>query len=159
MPDSKLRVLFVCTGNICRSPMAEGLFRAALTEDQASAGWLVDSAGTGAGSGHPPEPTAVSVATRYGADISSLRSRPFEAPDFERFDHIVVMDRGHLDLLTAICSQHFTGTINLLPSSAGKRLIEVPDPYGGPRRGYEKAGKLIVEGTGELLQQISQRAR
>ena len=94
------------------------------------------------------------MAAHYGADISSLRSRPFEAVDFERFDIIVPMDRGHLDLLTAICPETFTGTISMLPSSGGTGFIDVPDPYGGARRGYEKAGKLIAAGTGALLEQL-----
>ena len=134
--------------------MAEGLFRAALNDGHGGGEWRVDSAGTHAGSGLAPEPAAVTVTARYGADISTLRSRSFEPADFERFDIIVPMDRGHLDLLTAICPETFTGTISLLPSGGETGFIEVPDPYGGARRGYEKAGKLIADGTSELLEQL-----
>ena len=134
--------------------MAEGVFRAAVNDLCAADEWLVDSAGIQAGFGHPPEPNAVTVAAHYGADISTLRSRPFEAADFAGFDIIIAMDLGHLDLLNAICPETFTGTISLLPSVGSTEFIEVPDPYGGARRGYEKAGKLIVDGTGELLERL-----
>ncbi len=134
--------------------MAEGLFRAGLEDAQKGGGWLVDSAGTYAGDGRAPEPAAVTVAARYGADISDLRSRSFELADFERFDNIVAMDHGHLDLLMAIRPEGFNGTISMLPSERGAGFIEVPDPYGGETRGYEKAGKLIVEGTVALLARL-----
>ncbi len=148
------RVLFVCTGNICRSPMAEGLFQAALDDNGEHTGWVVDSAGTHAREGIRPEPAAVAVASEYGADISALRSRPLEQADFVRFDTIVALDRGHLDLISFIRPEAFAGTITLMPSTARSGFIEVPDPYGGNRRGYETAGRLIADGVIALLAEL-----
>lgn len=150
----KHRVLFVCTGNICRSPMAEGLFQAALDGDGEHTGWQVDSAGTHAGKGICPAPAAVAVAAAYGADISALRSRPLEQADFVRFDTIVALDRGHLDMISFMRPEAFSGTITLMPSTARSGFIEVPDPYGDSRRGYEAAGRLIVDGVAALLTEL-----
>lgn len=148
------RILFVCTGNICRSPMAEGILRAALAEIRREPGWTIDSAGIHAVVGHPPAPLAVKVAAQYGADIRALASRPFTSCDFERFDDIIAMDRGHLDHLSFLRPPAFAGTLALMRAANGRDWLEVPDPYGGSSRDFKRAGRLIAEGIGAMLGQL-----
>lgn len=145
------RWLFVCTGNLCRSPMAEGLCRATLEAIGAPDDWAVDSAGTHALEGRPPAPLAVEVAGTLGADISTQRSRAFDAADFADFDHVVALDAGHLDLLGFLCPEGWPGRLTLLPGEGGRGWVEVPDPYGQPRCAYEHAGSLIAAGVAALI--------
>ncbi len=150
-------VLFVCTGNICRSPVAEGVLRMQLSAAGLGNGWRIDSAGLLAESGRPPEPHAVEVAAALGADIHALRSRPFEVADFERFDCIIAMDHGHLDYLMAVRPGHYTGQLALLNDNAGK-AVEVPDPYGRAKRAYRRAGQLISVGVEQLVAELASAA-
>lgn len=143
-------LLFVCTGNICRSPIAEGIMRVALAESHLDNSWSVDSAGIHAVYGLPPAPLAIKFAARYGADIAALRSRPFGRQDFITADHIFALDLGHLDFLRAVCPAEYLGTISLLPSAAGGG-IDVPDPYGRSRSAFATATRLIATGIGVLL--------
>lgn len=145
--------LFVCTGNLCRSPMAEGLFRAALAASGAPSEWRVDSAGTHAATGSAPAPLAVEVAAEFGADIAAQRSRPFEVRDFQHFGHIVALDRGHLDLIEFLRPEDYPGTVTMLPAADGSGVIEVPDPYGRARRAYVRAARLIADGIAVLMRE------
>lgn len=116
------RVLFVCLGNICRSPTAEGVFRAMLADTDAIE---TDSAGTGAyHTGNPPDPRAVAEAARRGIDISDLRARQAVAEDFHRFDLILAMDRENLANLKAIRPESARAELRLMLDNA-----DVPDPY------------------------------
>lgn len=144
-------VLFVCTGNICRSPFAAGLFGARC--GQLPDTWQVDSAGIHARPGLPPEPHAIALAAELGVDLSAARSRIFERTDFARFDNIVAMDRGHLDFLQAIRPLDFDGRIALLEDERGNSL-EVPDPYGRPLRIYRTTARLIATGIAALLEDL-----
>ena len=144
-------VLFVCTGNICRSPFAAGLFRARC--GQLPGTWQVDSAGIKARPGLPPEPHAIALAAELGVDLSAARSRCFERADFTRYDHLVAMDRGHLDFLQAVRPHGFEGRIALLEDGHGNAL-EVPDPYGRPVRIYRAAARLIATGIAALLEDL-----
>ena len=144
-------VLFVCTGNICRSPFAAGLFRARCSELPDS--WLVDSAGIHARPGLAPEPHAIALASEFGVDLSASRSRSFERADFTRYDNLVAMDRGHLDFLQAVRPREFDGHIALLTDAHGNAL-EVPDPYGRPVRAYRTAARLIATGIAALLEDL-----
>src|SRR5713226_8468568 len=93
-------VLFVCTGNICRSPMAEGVFRSMARGASLEAACSIDSAGTyGGHAGEPPSPPAIEAAARRGYDITTLRARPVATADISRFDHVLAMDRGHMTML------------------------------------------------------------
>lgn len=145
-------ILFVCTGNICRSPLAAGLF-AARCGARLSAAWTVDSAGLHARDGLPPAAPAIAVAEEHGVDISALHSRRFVREDFDRFDRIVAMDRGHLDFLSATCPPVYRGRIALLEDACGQ-VIEVPDPYGRPLRAFRQAAQLLVTGVTVLLAEL-----
>ncbi len=149
------RLLFVCTGNICRSPIAEGILRAALTENHLDAEWSVDSAGIHAVYGLPPAPLAIKAAADYGADIRMLRSRPFRTQDFASAEHIFALDLGHLDFLQAVRPADFRGGISLLPAASGGGGINVPDPYGRSRSDFIAATRLIAAGIGVLLGDLS----
>jgi len=147
------RILFVCTGNICRSPLAEGLFSARIAEREGD--WLVDSAGIHALVGRPPAPLALAAAADLGIDISALRARAFEVADFTRFEHIVAMDAGHLDYLQAVRPPHWAGRLGLLHDARG-RPFEVPDPYGRAASAYRRAARLIARGVASLLAELDE---
>ncbi|UFM65432.1 low molecular weight phosphotyrosine protein phosphatase [Paracoccus sp. MA] len=144
-------VLFVCLGNICRSPLAEAALRAAAK--RAGAGLLIDSAGTGDWHlGHAPDRRAQAVAARAGIDISTLRARQVAAEDFRRFDHIVAMDRQNLADLRRIAPLDGRARLSLLldhvPGRAGQ---SVADPYFGEAAGFETTWHDVTAGTQALL--------
>lgn len=145
-------VLFVCLGNICRSPTAHGVFL-----DQAARAGLagrvqIDSCGTaGYHVGEPPDARATAAAARRGYDLSPLRARQFDPGDFERFDYILAMDESNLAHLEARRPADYRGRLDLflaLAPALGRR--EVPDPYYGSEGGFEEVLDL-VEGAGEAL--------
>jgi low molecular weight protein-tyrosine phosphatase len=135
-----VRILFVCLGNICRSPTAEGAMRKLLEEAPVSI--EVDSAGTGAWHvGHAPDPRAVAAAARRGITLESVARRVGEK-DFERFDLILAMDGSNLhDLRQLAPDEPARQKVRLLrefdPASAGLADLDVPDPYYDSERGFE----------------------
>jgi protein-tyrosine phosphatase len=150
-----IRALFVCTGNLCRSPMAQGMLRARLMEAKYDGEILVDSAGMHAQLGRAPEPLAVAVAAEYGADISDLTSRPCAPSDFDRFDHFIAMDLGHLDFLLATRPEDCSADIRLLLDDVGEfKKLEVPDPYQQDRGAYEFSARLINIGIEHLIERL-----
>lgn len=128
-----IAVLFVCMGNICRSPMAEGAFRSLIESKGESHCFSIDSAGTiGYHAGSQPDARAQATAKKMGVDISGQRSRKVIDHDFERFDHILVMDRENERELLARCPQKHAHKIKLFLSFADRSPIdEMPDPYYG----------------------------
>jgi protein-tyrosine phosphatase len=151
------RILFVCTGNICRSPTAEGLFRHRIREgglDHLLAG---DSAGTeGSHIGDPPDPRAIAEAARHGVEIGDLRARRLDRTDFERFDLLLGMDRGHLALMRRLAPPQAHDRIGLLLAHApdcGYR--EVPDPYYGGETQYRLSYRLIDAGIAGLMRYLA----
>ncbi|MGR8918361.1 MAG: arsenate reductase/protein-tyrosine-phosphatase family protein [Gammaproteobacteria bacterium] len=144
-------ILFVCTGNICRSPMAAGLF--ALQLGPAAASWRIDSAGLHALEGHAPDPLAVAAAAELGADISAARGRQLTAADFRDFDHIVPMDYSHYDFLTNVQPPETTAAIAMLERATGAS-IDVADPYGRAARAFRRAARLINEGVEVLAARL-----
>lgn len=153
------RILFVCTGNLCRSPLAEGLLARALEERGLSKAFQLDSAGTHARVGAPPDPLAIAVASDYGADISSQRARLVTADDFRDFDQIVALDLAHLDYLRFMQPASPTARLRLLLAGmAGSGDAEVPDPYGGDRRDFEYAARLIDAGVRRLVEELVEGA-
>lgn len=143
-----MKVLFVCTGNICRSPTAEGVFRQ-LAERQ-NLKVHVESRGThDYHVGEPPDERAQRHALRRGYDLSRQRARHVSAHDFEAFDLIVAMDRGHLEVLRRACPAEHHAKLRLLVAER-----DVPDPYFGGPEGFEKVLDLVEAGCRDLLQQL-----
>lgn len=124
-----MRILMVCLGNICRSPMAEGILRAMTTSRGLE--WDIDSAGTGAWhSDEPPDPRAIAVCKQRGLDIRQLRARQVRRQDFDAFDLILTMDRAnHRDVLQMAQSASHKDKIRPIMSYASDPYAEVPDPY------------------------------
>lgn len=142
------RVLFVCTGNICRSPTAEGVFRALVKKAGLESRVEVDSAGTrGYHVGDPPDERAVAVARSRGYDLSQLRARRVTDADFDDFDLILALDRGHLRRLRAMRPEGSRAEARLFLSDGR----DVPDPYYGDRADFNHALDLIEAGARELL--------
>lgn len=146
-------VLFVCTGNICRSPTAEGVFRALAERAGLGDRLLIDSAGThGYHIGDPPDPRAVSHAKRRGYDLSKLRARRVTAEDFERFDLILACDRGHHGLLRRLADKAQHGRIAMFLDYAPELgLSEIPDPYYGGPEGFEHVLDIVERAAEGLL--------
>lgn len=149
-------VLFVCTGNICRSPSAEAVFRAMAVREGLGAAFRVDSAGTESGHfGEPPSRLAVATAARRGYDLAGLRARDVAADDVARFDHVLAMDRGHLRALRRLAPSAPEGRVRLFLAHAPElALTEVPDPWHGGPADYERALDLIEAGCAGLLRDL-----
>jgi protein-tyrosine phosphatase len=146
-------------GNICRSPMAEGLFRNLLAEAGLEGRVGVDSAGTHADArDRPPDQRAQKLLAERGIDISGQRSRPIAQADFERFDLIVVMDGHNLDMLRFVCPRRQAGKLSLLLDYAPKiKARDVPDPYQREDADFLKALDLLDAGTRGLLEHLRER--
>lgn len=140
------RVLFVCTGNICRSPTAEGVLRALAA--RAGVALEVDSAGLiAAHAGEPPDPRARAAAARRGYDLDALRARPLRPEELDAYDHVWVMDRGHLNQLRRRHGERPHVRL-FLEATAPRttRAREVPDPYLGDEAAFDAALDLIEAG-------------
>ena len=135
-----MKILFVCLGNICRSPTAEAVFRAVAAREAPELTIEVDSAGTAAYHvGHSPDARSQEAARRRGYDLSPLRARQVELDDFEHFDLILAMDRENLSDLQARAPQKSHSKVRLfLEFAADADTTEVPDPYYGGANGFEK---------------------
>jgi protein-tyrosine phosphatase len=153
-----MRVLFVCMGNICRSPTAEGVFRS-LVEEQQGVVIHIDSAGTHAYHvGEPPDQRAIAAAKRRGIDISNLKARLVENQDFEHFDLILAMDQLNLVTLQDRAPTHLHERIKLVMDYApDAHLREVPDPYYGGSKGFEEVLDLLEQAADGLLRSVSRK--
>ena len=148
MKKAAPRVLFVCTGNICRSPTAEGVLRHLAKE--AGIEVQVESAGTGDWHvGHPPDERAQHHARSRGYDLSAQRARQVRRRDFEDFDLIVAMDRGHLAALERQCPPQHRGKLRMLVEGR-----DVPDPYYDGPDGFERVLDMVEAGCRGLLREI-----
>lgn len=149
-------VLFVCMGNICRSPMAEGAFRTAAEKAGLLDRLTIDSAGTlGYHAGSPPDTRAQNAARAQGVDISGQQSRKVTDDDFEAFDYILVMDRENYSELIERCPEHLKDRIELFLSYApGMPLKEMPDPYIGHASQFDTCYAAAMDAADGLLEAI-----
>lgn len=153
----RLSVLFVCLGNICRSPLAEAAFRA--EAERLGLDVEIDSAGTGDWHiGHPPDRRAAAVALRNGLDISGLRARQVSAEDFRRFDHIVALDSQNLADLAAMRPADGKAELSLLLDHVlGREGEAVADPYYGEDAHFDIAWTEVTAGAQGLARRLAKR--
>jgi len=146
------KILFVCLGNICRSPLAEGIMLH--LNEKHHLNWEIDSAGTaGYHVNEPPDPRTIKNAKKNGVDLSRLRARQFKAEDFRNFDRILVMDEHNLHhVLKMARNQNDKNKVQLfldvLNPGAG---MQVPDPYYGSEEGFEEVFRLLFKACSEFV--------
>ena len=159
-PLAARRILFVCMGNICRSPTAEGVFRKVLAERAPELDVQIDSAGThGYHTGAPPDPRACRAAQRRGVDLKPLRARQVTAHDFEHFELVIAMDEQNRQFLVEACPPEYQSRIRLLLEFAPHlERREVPDPYYGGSTGFEHVLDLVEEAATGLLEHLRRTA-
>lgn len=143
-----VKIIMVCLGNICRSPLAEGILRSKLDSN-----FIIDSAGTGGWhAGESPDKRSIETAKQYNIDISNQKARKFSISDFDLFDYIYVMDKSN-----------YKDVINLAPDEAAKAKValilgdskEVPDPYYGGQEGFENVYYLLDQACEEIAKNLS----
>ena len=151
-----IQVLFVCLGNICRSPTAEGVFRAHAEREAPELAILIESAGTGDYHvGSPPDARAQQAARRRGYDLSGIRARTVQSADFARFDYILAMDRSNLLALQQRAPSGARARVKLFLEFAPEAdELEVPDPYYGGSNGFEQVLDLIESASRGLLRHL-----
>jgi protein-tyrosine phosphatase len=152
-----IAILFVCTANICRSPMAEGVFRTMARRAGLASAFSVDSAGTFDGYvGEPPARAAIKAAALRGYDIRGLRARQVVPADIARFDYVLAMDRSHLGFLRRMAPRVLHERLRLFtdfdPSSTA---VDVADPYGGDARDFDLALDVIEDGCEGILKALA----
>lgn len=137
----KTKILMVCLGNICRSPLAEGILQSKVDPDKV----FVDSAGTaGYHVGNPPDERSIAVARKYGLDISHQRCKRFSEQDFQEFDLIYVMDRSNFSKVARLAStKEEAEKVKLLLKEVDLGINEVPDPYHDGADGFHKVYQMI----------------
>jgi len=161
MSKKKITVLFVCMGNICRSPTAEGVFRH-MVQQQGHENWIsTDSAGTHAYHiGEQPDHRSQQTALNRGINLSDLRARKALAQDFNDFDYILAMDDENYLLLEQLCPAGLESKLSLfLDFSQDYSETQVPDPYYGGDQGFEHVFDLVESASRGLLEDIKKRFR
>ncbi len=155
----KVSVLFVCMGNICRSPTAEGVFRKIVADAGLESLVEIDSAGTHAyHAGEAPDQRATAAAQRRGFDLSGQRARRVTAEDLLRFDYVLAMDRDNQEMLLAAALDEQRQRIRLfMEFGSDPSRSEVPDPYYGGALGFERVLDLVEDASRGLLQEIQRR--
>lgn len=148
----KVKVLMVCLGNICRSPLAEGILQSKVDPKFV----FIDSAGTGGYHiGNPPDPRSIAVARKHGLDISQQRCRKFNRKDFDLFDIIYVMDKSNYRDIVAISkNENEINKVRLLLSEIVSDIHEVPDPYHDADEGFEKVYALIDNACDHIAKKL-----
>ena len=152
-----MKILFVCLGNICRSPLAEGILWQMIKERKLNI--AVDSAGTSSWhAGEHPDRRAIETAALHGLDISKLTARPFTDKDFERFDKIYVMDEMNFhDVIAHARTEEDRKKVQLFLEAAGGYFFNtVPDPYYGGAEGFEKVYSMLEDSCRKILDKIQQ---
>lgn len=155
----KIRVLFICMGNICRSPTAEAVFRDYVERAGLSDAIQVDSAGThDYHIGEAPDARTQRAASQRGYEMGHLRGRQVQADDFSRFDYVLAMDEGNLQILQRLRPQDAASHLGLFLDFARRhREREVPDPYYGGADGFERVLDMVEDAAEGLLQHLVQR--
>ncbi len=156
-----MKILFVCLGNICRSPTAEGVLRVIAAREAAELELEIDSAGTaGYHVGSAPDPRTRAAAARRGYDLSALRARVVEPHDFERFDLILAMDEDNLRTLRRRAPSAGRAHLQLYMEFAPELEVrEVPDPYYGGPNGFEEVLDLVEHAARGLIRHLRRRSR
>jgi protein-tyrosine phosphatase len=151
-----VKILFVCMGNICRSPTAEGVFRHKVAEAGLEDRIAIDSAGTHAYHvGQPPDLRAQKTALNHGFDLSEQRARRVTADDFEQFDYVIAMDSDNESDLHAVCPAGYEQRIHrFLKFAPSSMESDVPDPYYGGSNGFEKVLALVENAADGLLDHL-----
>ena len=157
--EAKNSVLFVCMGNICRSPTAEGVFRHFVAQQGLENHIFIDSAGTHAyHSGEPADRRAIAAAERRGYSLAGIRARRIEDHDFERFDHVIAMDIENLYVLQQWAGDEHSEKVSLFLNYSAGEESEVPDPYYGGNAGFERVLDLVEEASRGLLEMLSEKS-
>lgn len=155
-----INVLFVCMGNICRSPTAEGVFRHAVSSADLADQIRIDSAGTHAyHTGNPADGRASAAAERRGYSLSSSHARPVEDSDFDEFDYIIAMDLENVAALQSRAEEIHHDKILLMLDFGSGPETEVPDPYYGGSAGFERVLDLVEDASRGLLEMLSKQLR
>jgi protein-tyrosine phosphatase len=156
-----VKVLFVCMGNICRSPTAEGVFKRVVEKAGLTDRIISDSAGTGDYHiGEAPDPRAQSAALGRGYDLSPLCARQVNPRDFSEFDYVLAMDETNLRQLKRLCPPEHAGKVKLFMEFAGEETArEVPDPYYGGAQGFERVLDMVEQASKGLLEHLRERIR
>ena len=154
-----IKILFVCTGNICRSPTAEGVFKHFVTEVGLEERIASDSAGThDYHIGEPPDARAQRIAGKRGYDLSRLRARQVSRRDFDEFDYVLAMDEANLRLLQRLCPTPHSHKLRLfMEFGADPEMREVPDPYYGGTEGFERVLDMVERAARGLLDHLRRR--
>lgn len=159
MNNQKVRVLFVCMGNICRSPTAHGIFRDLVEREGLSDKIEIDSAGTHAYHvGHAPDHRAQRTAESRGISLDDLRARQVTAEDIEYYDYVLAMDQDNYHGLSAVCPPGLERKIGMyMDYAVDFRTREVPDPYYGGADGFEKVFDMVEAAAKGLLSDIRRK--
>lgn len=155
----KINIVFICMGNICRSPTAEAVFRHYIENAGLSEYVLIDSAGThDYHISEPPDLRAQQAAQQRGYDVSGLRGRQVEEADFYRFDYVLAMDKANLAILQRLAPPASEAQVGLfLDYSRHHAGLEVPDPYYGDKEGFERVLDMVEDASEGLLHHIRSR--
>lgn len=154
-------MLFVCTGNICRSPTAEGVFRHLVNKAGLSGQVLCESAGThDYHVGEAPDPRTQRAAAKRGYDLCDLRARQVRRQDFDEYDYVLAMDEGHLRLLERLCPPQHANKLKLFMEFGPEPAVrDVPDPYYGGVSGFERVIDLVEQAAQGLLDHLKDRVK
>jgi protein-tyrosine phosphatase len=153
---NQIKVLFVCMGNICRSPTAEGVFNKLLQDRQLSDRFLIDSAGTHAYHvGNSPDDRAQQTAQSRGIELSTIRARQVNNEDFAYFDHILAMDAGNMKNMKQACPSEYHHKLKrFLDFTPEQNERDVPDPYYGGQNGFEHVFDLVEAASNSFLDTV-----
>jgi len=146
------KIIMVCLGNICRSPLAEGIMRSKLSED-----FIVDSAGTGGWhAGELPDKRSIAIAKSKGLDITNQKARQFKVSDFTTFDHIFVMDNSNYkDVLALAPNEEAKSKVKLILNELfPNENVDVPDPYYGGEDGFENVYEMLDQACEEIARKL-----